>query len=809
MDPKENFGLWLRHRRRALDLTQIQLADLAGCSTITIRKFEAGERIPSQELAILLARSLALSAEEQEWFVAFARGKATAEKPEQPLSAEPPLEITPNNLPAALTMLIGRDEDVTAVCRIITDPKTRLLTLTGPGGTGKTSLALEACRRLSHQSTAPFPDGITLVTLAPVTDPALVLPIIATTLALKEKGKQASQEALSAFLSTRRHLLLLDNFEQVVDAAGQLVTLLEAAPELKIIVTSRTGLHLYGEREYPVATLALPEPSRRLSTDVLLTFPAVSLFVERAQAVKPSFQLDSSNTDAVIALCWRLDGLPLAIELAAARCKFFTPEALLAQVSQRLDFLASQSRQLTDRQRTLKGAIEWSFNLLKADERRLFTRLSVFAGQFSPGDAAAVVGEPESGQLMDHLLGLVGHNVLQQVETADPDDPLRFRFLLVVREYALEQLAVSGEAAQMRDRHANHYLALAEEASQFLMKEGQAQALKILDKAIDNLRAALTWLFTPDGSPSRYINGTRLVVALQRYWDTRGQLQEMEIWCELALTHRAILPPELLASLLHTAILMATYRSDYDKARRITEEAYTLANRLEDSTILAKTLHFTGLIAGQIGRYEEADDYLTQALELEQQAGPARHVELSILQNNLAIVAYRLEQYDRAVKLVEESLRLKRARNDRRAVATSLSTLGNLVRYQGDYQKAAEYLQESLMIRVELNDRMGLVHSFSNLASLALAQGDFHRSVVLYASNQKLRDEVQFSPTPIDQQEIEANIDRLKERLDSNSFDLAWNIGQSQSLDEAITFAVGESDGMEERPKSGSTAGER
>jgi predicted ATPase/transcriptional regulator with XRE-family HTH domain len=740
MDGNASFGHWLQRRRNALRLTQRELAQQVGCAAVTIRKIEADERRPSAQIAQRLADRLELSPAQRSAFLHAARAELCADQLLSPvqLPSLPALHHRLSNLPAQVTPLIGRDQELAVVRTYLTDAGVRLLTLHGPPGIGKTRLSVHGAVDVGDA----FDDGCCFVALAPIHDPNLVAAAIVQALGIRASGSQSLVEQLTAYLRTRCVLLVLDNFEQVLAAAPLVGELLAAAPRLKALVTSRAALHLSGEHEYGVPPLALPDLKALPPPAELAGYAAVDLFVQRARAVAPGFALTSANAAAVAEICQRLDGLPLAIELAAARIKLLAPEALLARLNHRLTLLTGGARDLPARQQTLRSTIDWSYDLLDEREQVVFRRLAVFVGGCTL-EAAAVVctGEDDRGtDFLERLAALLDQSLLRQTETADGER--RFGMLETIREYALERLEGSGEAEALRRRHAAYYLALAEEAKPQLEQAQQGIWWRRLEQEYDNLRAALAWSkAVADGAET----GLRLAAALWRFWDLHGRLSEGRAWLAefLARVGDSAASAPVRVEALFGAGILAQFQSDYVAARASFIASLAIARELGEEWSMTQSLEQLGHIAQYQG------DYATELPRLEESLATWRVVGnkagITEALNWLGTIAWYQGDYAAARSQFEESLALQRELGDEVGAAWNLMNLGNLARAEGDYAQAETLYAVGLALTQRLGHTVGIVWSLHHCGELARYQGDYMRAAVLYEESLAIAREIGYT----------------------------------------------------------------
>jgi predicted ATPase/DNA-binding SARP family transcriptional activator len=636
-------------------------------------------------------------------------------------TAEP---ARPARLPTALNLFVGRTRDVVAISQLL--GATRLLTLTGSGGIGKTRLALETAAALRSR----YPDGVAFVDLAPIRSPQLVLPTIGQALGIRDEGLRPARTLLQEALGTRRMLLVLDNFEQVLEAAPQLIELLIAAPGLRLLVTSRAPLRVSGEQEYPVPPLALPEADTPLTPQQALEYATIGLFVLRAQAVQPGFALDEANLAAVVAICRQLEGLPLAIELAAARIRLLPPQALRARLSQRLALLTGGGSDRPPRHQTMRDAIAWSYDLLAPTEQRLFARLAVFVGGFSLGAAEQLADCPTPIGLgtIDLLDSLLNKNLLAQ---RDIDGEPRFLMLEVVREYAAERLEASGDALAVRACHSAYVLALAQRAEPELRGPAQQAWLRQLDQEQDNLRAALARLYAAD----ELLPALDLAGKLWRFWWMRGYMQEGRAWLDQILgrarLEHARRPEDAALARAYGAALygagaLARGQSDLPAMRGYLEASLAVWGALADEPELAKVLNGLGLVASEEGDVAGARGYFEQSLAtfraLDDRWG------IATVAANLALVLADLGEAEAAQALCEESLALQRAGGNTQGIANALSSLGRLLLRRGEARAALEAHEQELALREQLGNTAGIAYALIYLGEAARHAGDLARA---------------------------------------------------------------------------------
>jgi predicted ATPase/tRNA A-37 threonylcarbamoyl transferase component Bud32 len=690
-------------------------------------------------------------------------------------------KLPPNNLSAELSPIIGREAEIAEIEKLLKQPDVRLLTMTGVGGTGKTRLA----QAVARHALAEFTDGVYFINLSAIESIDLVVPIIAQTLGIREESGKPLKERLREELREKKILIVLDNFEQVTRAAPQIGELLSGSAQLKILVTSRVRLQLRFEREFVLQPLVVPV-DKGLTADELNEYPAVRLFVERARAAKSGFELTEDNASSVAEICRRLDGLPLAIELAAARVKLLAPQAILTRLANSLKLLAGGARDLPERQQTMRAAIKWSYDLLEAEERKLLNRLAVFGGGFTL-DAAEQVANSESDleiDLFDGVASLVDKSLLAQREMADGEP--RFRMLAVVRDFALEELEAAGgdEANEIKRRHAEVFAALAEEAYPELMGAKADEWLERLEEEHDNLRLALERSLE-SGEPETAL---RVAAGVWRFWLRRGYLAEGGKWIKLTLDKTSEAADAKLRALAYCGISgLSLHQGDVQAAESYGEESLRIARQLGDQESIARAFTSLGNAKQYMGELEAAQALYEEALAAARAADVKQ--QIAILFGNLAMVAQAREDYAAARKYYEEAYKIAKAESMKPVLAVSAANLAEILCLLDDYEAALPYALEALGASEKLGDRIQIAFGLDKLGAIAASNGEMEKAARLWGAAQAIFESKGFKINITEQKFLARYEASARAAIGDAAYEAAHREGKQMHLKNALALA--------------------
>ena len=690
------------------------------------------------------------------------------------------LEATPNNLPLQMTSFIGREKELAELERLLAS--TRLLTLTGSGGCGKTRL----CLQLAADSLERFPDGAWLVELASLADADLVSQTVASVLGLKGEAAKPIDQSLVEHLKDKRLLLMLDNCEHLLPACATLVgTLVGLCPLITVLASSREALGIAGEQAYRVPSLALPDPNRVDTPESVAGFEAVQLFMDRARLARPDFYVSPQNAPALASICLRLDGIPLAIELAAARVRSLSIDEINRKLDQRFQLLTGGSRTALPRQQTLRSLIDWSYDLLNDREGQLLQRLSVFVGGWTLEAAEQVCADASVAdhEVLDLLTSLCDKSLVLVDEN---DGSYRYRLLETVRQYARERLLTSGGGETVRARHRDCFLALAEDTHAKLKGPEQAMWLQRLEAEHENLRAGLEWSLVDAGANA----GLRLCGALQYFWIMRGHFSEGRRWCDrvLAGARGAERTPER-ANALSAAGLLAYRQDDFIAAHALLEESLAIRRQVGDRKGIGVAAGNLGMVALDEGELPAARALHEESLAIARETGNRNGVLASL--GNLGIVSYELRDFAAARARFEEILAISRELGDGHTTAIALHRLGTVEDAQGGYRAAEALYKESLTILQRLGLRGRIPFSLQELAVVAAALGNPLRAARLWGAEERMREEIGLARPAKEQPQTDPQMrDARAAAGDGAAFDRAWQAGRSMPPEQAIEFAL-------------------
>jgi predicted ATPase/DNA-binding CsgD family transcriptional regulator len=717
----------------------------------------------------------------------------TPEQPQEPptLRAVKPAEAErvprspgrrPHNLPSELSSFVGREKELPEVRRLLEN--NRLLTLTGSGGCGKSRLAVAAAGELVER----FEDGVWMVELASLAEPSLVPQAVAFSLGVRERSGSSLTEALSDYLRTRNLLLILDNCEHLIEACAELAeALLRSCPRLRVLATSREALGITGEISWPVPSLSLPDLRRLPNLDSLSRYESARLFVERTAAVRPNFTLTEQNAPAVAQLCYRLDGIPLAIELAAARTKMLPVEEISARLGDSFRLLAAGSRTALPRHRTLHATMDWSHELLHQKERVVFRRLSVFAGGFTLEAAESVCAGEQLRR--DEVLELLSPLVEKSLVVAqEREGTAHFRLLETVRQYGRERLEEAGEAARVREQHAGYYLAMAEEAEPELKGDRQVTWLERLETEHGNLRVAMAWLLERGESDL----AARLGWALWLFWGIRTHLTEGRRSMEQALSAggSGAMTASARAKALYVAGMMANYQGDHLSADPLVKESLRLSEELEDKVGTAYALANAGYVALGRGRFQQAIAVIEEAAALFVEQGEKWGAAIEF--GFLAVAWRNRGDHERARRLAERALAISREIGERQATTSALYTLAILAQTEGKDERARNLFGEGLRLSAQLGNEADVAHCLEGLASMYGAEGKMVRAARLWGAEEALLEKLEDAVyTYVPDRALHRNqVAAARSQADEAAWAAAWTEGRMMSLEQAVEYAL-------------------
>jgi predicted ATPase/transcriptional regulator with XRE-family HTH domain len=753
----------LRRLRHAARLTQEELAEAAGISVRSVSDLERGvNRTARKETARLLCEALGLSGSARDLFEAVALGL--------PEPADSDVDRSPGQLPVPPTPLVGREADVNACCELLQRADIRLVTVTGLGGVGKTRVAEAVARQL----TGHFPDGVRFVGLGAIRDPQLVIASVARAVEVQESGTETLSEQAAATLAAVHALLLLDNFEHLIEAASVVSELLSSCPKVKFLVTSRRPLRINGEHEYPLAPLQLPTATGA-EPDEVARVPSVQLLIERIRAVLPGWTMSDEDVASVAGICRRLDGLPLALELAAARVKVLSPAALLARLGTGTDVLSQGSRDAADRHQTLRATLDWSYQLLDAPAARLLPQLAVFADGWTLDALTEVCDIGNEIEALDALASLIDNSLVWRAERASG---IRFLLPVTIRDYAEQLLAMVGIAGAVAQRHLDRYLRLAESAALELTGSNQVAWLRLLGDEYANLRAALDHAI----NAGQLTTAHRLATALWRYWEISGQLAEGRGWLARVLALAGPVAPLLQGRTLKADGNLARDQGDFTAALGSHQRALALFERAGSDADIASALINIGNVHIDRGESTTAIDCYQASLDCLSRVGDP-WLEALVL-NNLALALNSAGQRDQAEDAARRGLASIRQLGDSRGIARATLTLAMILNRAGHFSESLPLLREAAVAFSEVGDRAGISRAVECLAWANAALGEPADAAWLLGYADSLREQVGEQLTVNEQEARDQTTTAIQSALQPPAMEAAWAAGRTGAPDE-------------------------
>lgn len=779
-----SFGEWLKRRRNTLGLTQEQLALQISCSTSALRKMEAEERRPSAQVIERLAEIFNIPHNERTAFLRFARGdwRAAFGETREDIPWRVSTKAPRSNLPAALTSLVGREQEIADISEYLHLAQVRLVTLVGPPGIGKTRLSIEAARA----SLQDFPDGIFFVALAPLDNPALIALAIAQALGYVGATKVSTQEQLKDGIGNKHMLLVLDNCEHLVEGVSSLASkLLSVCSRLKILATSRESLRIAGEWLYPVPGFDIPKDISSMNVETASNLPGLTLFVQRARAVRPDFTLNADNIQVILAICAQLDGLPLAIELIAARMRLMSPQALLERLSDQFILSADGMRAASPRQKTLNDAIGWSYNLLSTEEQKLFTYLSVFSGGFTFEAAEAIFSRTAAEKPISNLItSLLDKSLLQRLSEQEASGEPRYTMLVTIREFARVRLRQIDEEAKIRNWHLAYFLELSEKADQELRGHHQLEWLSRLNSDRDNFHTALEWAIETRQTET----ALQMARKLDWFFSVRGDHNEGRHWLGRVLAlPDAPLYPEAYAQALIQIAHHTWLQTGPEKARPFVEQALSIARAHGDKWNTARALAMLGLVLTDENSFEAAQTMLEESKALFQEVDDKWGFAHAVI----VIARGFYIKDDRAISLAlhEQALLLFREVGDRYFQSAALRFIGNLQVLQGNWVAGAAALRDALTIAQQLGSKFEIGLCLWSLADAAKPAGNPARAVQLYWAAKIILDSIS-AWQEMDDPKFEDRLAICRAALSETEFATAIEQGRATTMEQAIAYAI-------------------